>query len=94
MLINKIENLLSKYKKIYIYTADVPILITNLVEHRLDNDDSEILQEDAEIMKLIYTYQFSDKVQLITRNVNYPTIFNYYETGILTEDELIEALLK
>ena len=50
--------------------------------------------EDMEnIMELYRTYDFSDKVTVITDNGIYGNLFNYMNTGVLTKREMIEALL-
>lgn len=41
-----------------------------------------------------YLYEFSDKYRLISDSPIYPNLFNYLKTGLLTEEELLEALLK
>lgn len=38
-------------------------------------------------------YDFSDKVIFISDSNQYGTLFNYVKTGILTEQEMVDALL-
>lgn len=47
------------------------------------------------ILDLYYTYEFSDKIHLISDQENkYANIFNFVKTGVLTKEEAFEALLK
>ena len=46
------------------------------------------------IESLYYTYEFSDKLQLIThKNIPYADLLNYIDTGLLTIEEAAEAFL-
>lgn len=39
-------------------------------------------------------YEFTDNIIVIDYDIsNYPTIFNFVKTGILTEEEVYDALL-
>lgn len=53
----------------------------------LDKDDLK------NIDKYYYLYEYSDDITVITDNPQYPNMFNYVKTGILTEEEMIQALL-
>ena len=46
-----------------------------------------------EVKEYYYLYEYTDQVNLITDNPQYPSMLNYVKTGLLTEDEMIEALL-
>ena len=51
---------------------------------------------DAEIelyCKLYFTYEFSDRITVIADSDQYPNLFNYLAEDILTEDEVLGALL-
>ena len=52
----------------------------------LENDKS--LERD-----LLYLYEYSDEIRLITDNPQFPNIINYVKTGLLTEEELLVALI-
>ena len=59
-------------------------------------DVKHVIKEEAtEIIKLYHTYEFSDKVQLITHNKNMPyaDLLNYIDTGLMTIEEAAEAVL-
>lgn len=49
-------------------------------------------QFDA-MVKMYHTYEFTDHIRIITHDKKYGSMLNYLETGLLTEDEYIEALL-
>lgn len=50
-------------------------------------------ENEDEYNKYYYLYEYSDNIQLITDNPQYPSMLNYVKTGILTEEEMIQALL-
>lgn len=45
------------------------------------------------LMEYYLLYEFSDKIFVISDSIQYGTIFNYIETGILTNQEVAKALL-
>lgn len=53
----------------------------------LDKDDLKNIE------KYYYLYEYSDDITVITDNPQYPNMINYVKTGILTEEEMIQALL-
>lgn len=53
----------------------------------LDKDDLKNIE------KYYYLYEYSDDITVITDNPQYPNMFNYVKTGILTEEEMLQALL-
>lgn len=50
-------------------------------------------KNSEKFLSIYYLYEFSDKIQFIIDNSQYPSLLNYVKTGILTEDEMIQALL-
>lgn len=50
-------------------------------------------EEACELSQLYLTYEFSDRFALISEQEQYGTIFNYVDTGILTEEEAVKAIL-
>ena len=42
---------------------------------------------------LYYLYEYTDDINVIVDTSQYPTLLNYVKTGLLTEDEMLEALL-
>lgn len=45
------------------------------------------------IEKLYYTYEFSDRIQLLTDSSQYGSLNNYVLSGLLTEEEALAALM-
>lgn len=76
-------------RKIKIYLLDSStIAIPENCEYQL----MSVIYMD-EFLKLYNMYEFSNRVQLISLSSQYASMFNYLSSGILTEDEFIEALL-
>lgn len=50
-------------------------------------------REMQDILKLYYLYEFSDRVVLFSQESIFGGLLNYVDTGILTMDELVRALL-
>ena len=46
-----------------------------------------------EVLNLYRLYDFSDKVTVITESEQYGSLFNYVKTGLLTVQEMVDALL-
>lgn len=46
-----------------------------------------------EILELYYMYEFTDRLQIISSDGRFGTLFNYVGTEVLTFDEAIEAFL-
>lgn len=99
---NNIQLYIDKYNKI-ILNENKLILIKckENVSFEYDKDNIKIenisdINSDAIIKKLseLYRmYEFTDKFIMISDNKIYPSIFNFVETGILTEEEVWRALL-
>lgn len=54
----------------------------------------QISSENYEMLFALYTmYEFSDRIQFVTDDIAYGSLFHYLETGVITEKELFEALL-
>ena len=41
---------------------------------------------------LYYLYEYTDDINVIVDTSQYPSLLNYVKTGLLTEDEMLEAL--
>lgn len=96
-----LENLLASIQE-YISTQgfNKKILMlhtTNNIILDMSNENVEIhvlSREDMDGMLQLYsTYEFSNRVILLTFKSQYPSMLNYLSQGILTEEEFIEALL-
>ena len=53
------------------------------------------MENDIEELKqLYYTYEFTDDILFLPSDeYNYPDIFNFVKTGLLTMEEALDALL-
>lgn len=49
---------------------------------------------DTSVIDLYRTYDFSDKIVLIEEPACYGSLINYVKAGIMSEEEMMEALLK
>lgn len=49
--------------------------------------------EMEEFLTLYKMYDFSDKVQIIADSDQHGSMFNYVKTGVLTKQEMVDALL-
>lgn len=50
--------------------------------------------EMSEILDIYHLYEFSDKLVVLSDNPIYPSILNYIHQGLLTENEVVEALVR
>ncbi len=67
-----------------------------LLKNRYENVSVRSIsqEESEEISRLYYTYEFTDNFLMLTENnPAVPSIFNFVESGILTEKEAWQALL-
>lgn len=52
-------------------------------------------QQELEAFFEVYNmYEFSDKFTLVTNKCQYPSLLNYMSTGLLTENEFFQALMR
>lgn len=60
-----------------------------------DDKGSVHLSSEAmrDILEICQMYDFSDKVDVIADSSQYASMLNYVKTGILSKEEMIEALL-
>lgn len=52
-----------------------------------------VVEERPDMEDLYRLYDFSDKVQLLVDDGSFPGILNYVKTGVITEEEMIKAIL-
>ncbi len=50
-------------------------------------------QDMRELVRLYYMYDFSHRVALVSDSSRYGTLYNYVKTGIMTKEEMADALL-
>ena len=68
------------------------------LEERICKCDSEIGiyhnsdEQKEDMIKQYLLYEFTDRITLLTDNPAFPSLMNYVDQGILTEQELAEAL--
>lgn len=78
--------------------------IIGWAKRNIENKESAIIVADfkalsynmnpSEMEKLYFLYEFSDSFQMIAhKGTLYADIFNYVDTGLLTIEEAVEALL-
>ncbi len=51
-------------------------------------------KEMDELLEMRSLYDFSDRVSVVSDSVRYGSLFNYVKTGILTKEEMAEAVIK
>lgn len=51
-------------------------------------------EEKDELLDLYFMYEFSEHITIVNNNPQYPSIFNYLSVGLLTNEDLIKALLQ
>jgi hypothetical protein len=74
-------------KNIIIYLdKDIELPIGIVYRHLPTRDINKLL-------KLYNTYEFSDRVCVLSDSVQYGTLQNYVDTGMLTETEALKTLL-
>lgn len=62
-------------------------------EELLKNDPGIILKDfDESFEKYYYMYEYTDELSVIKDSTQYPSMLNYVKTGLLTKEEMIEAL--
>ncbi len=49
--------------------------------------------EALKLQRNYYLYEFSDRFQVVSKEDQFGTLYQYVETGILTDVEMVEALL-
>lgn len=69
-----------------------------LIEEGIDYPEDigivELSHENAmELHRLYLTYEFSDRFAIFADNMQYGTIFHYADTGIMTEEEVVRAII-
>ncbi len=55
-------------------------------------DELSVEQPDETFRRYYYLYEYTDEIDVICDNPQYPSILNYVKTGLLTPKEMVEAL--
>lgn len=66
-------------------------MANNLLE--FDNKVIEFSGLPEEARKLYFLYEYSDDILFRDGGIQYPSIGNYVETCLLTEEEMMQALM-
>ena len=67
--------------------------------HCMDDTSEDIFfkhisfEEMEEILNLYRMYEFSDKITVLSEDIQYANMINYVKAGLLTPEEMVEALL-
>ena len=102
-----LENEIDNGRKVLIFDCDdlafLGILRKELMNRNSSNVDiwqcidglsDYVLREKIDAVLDIYRmYDFSDKVLVVSDSNQYGSLFNYVKTGILTKQEMVDALL-
>ncbi len=57
------------------------------------NRDRVRIISDSELLKLYWTYEFSDRFIVLDDNNRYGSVWNYVREGILSAEEALESLI-
>lgn len=90
MIKNDYQNILCIYTTDLKYEDESEILgdsNQNIIVRKLDK------QQMNEVMEIYHMYEFTDKIHIVSENLQYPSIINYVTTGVLKEEEFYKALL-
>ena len=78
----------AKQKVLVLYSGRQKIGIdTSIVQRVISREETEAL------CRLYFMYEFSNRFQIISRTETYGDVFRLVDTGLLTFEEAIEALL-
>lgn len=90
-------NYFINYKDLGKITSKIVILSTEKINVTLQSSNVDVCvisKTDLTFLLNIYRmYEFSDRITLISESSQYPSLLNYILTGMLTEEEFIDALL-
>lgn len=73
----------------------VKVKIWHSIETFLDSNCIVLISRKQldNVLQLYRLYDFSDRVITVSDNFQYGSLYNYMKTGIITKEEMIEALL-
>ena len=71
------------------------IEVWHCIEERIPFSGERLLtkKQMERVLELYHLYDFSDKVTVLSSNVQYASMVNYVKTGLLTMEGMVEALL-
>lgn len=76
-------------KNLFLVWEDGSVLSNPVSENVVVLSDEEY----REIREIYSTYECSDRIRVLAEQKNYPNVFNYLKTGLLTEEECFDALI-
>ena len=89
-----VNELLDKYDMIFLVQNECKDeLVDKMILYCKEHNKNVLFTYNDEVKKLYTTYEFSDRVKLLTFSNQYGNIFNLVRNGIITLEEAIEALL-
>ncbi len=56
-------------------------------------DNASVEQPDETFGCFYFMYEYTDEIEVILDNPLYPSMLNYVKTGLLTKEEMVEALV-
>ena len=74
---------------------DKYIILTSLDFNCVHENEIEVLSKVmlSDIVELSRLYEFSDKIVVLSKLSQFAGVFNYYDAGLLNQEELIKAIL-
>ncbi|HBA49320.1 MAG TPA: hypothetical protein DCZ91_16310 [Lachnospiraceae bacterium] len=72
------------------------LILSEAEEKRVGNIEWQSIseREAREILEIYYLYEFSNRIAVVDREQAFGSLWDYVATGLLTEEELVEAILK
>lgn len=100
-LISENGNVLNEIKEIFCHAGNVrdeKILLLTLQKININLNPLVVCEQITEtemehIMKLYFMYEFSDRVQVFSKRSIYGKLFSLKETGLISSEEIREAVL-
>lgn len=95
-IIEWMENILSGYDKIFLVLDKS---LYKLLEAENKNKTLFLLpfdiswEDSCKLSELYLMYEFSDRFQILCRNECFGSLMNFLDTGLLTNEELMDVLL-
>lgn len=86
--------LLDKLLKLLILKTET-VEIWSSVKSCVNGDLLHVTSRDGlkDVIRMYKTYEFTDKIIIVSDDNNYPCIYNYVKQKVITEEEMIEAIL-
>ena len=82
------DNFRETDKKVLILSGVEDKRLGNIEWHRISES------ETREILETYYLYEFSNRIAVVAREQAFGSLLDYVATGLLTEEELVGAILK